>query len=81
MKSGRFIWITVILLLISNALCVNASEEELIIIPKKNLLTFSGKDLSVSDLCEAMSHHGFLGLDAEVVAAVASWIKGVVTPK
>lgn len=43
--------------------------------PKKELLTFVGGDLSVSDPCEAMSYHGFLGLDAEVVTAIASWIK------
>ncbi len=45
--------------------------------PKKELLTFNGGDLSVSDPCEAMSYHGFLGLDAEVVAAITSWIKAV----
>jgi len=49
--------------------------------PKKDLLTFTGGDLSVLDPCEEMSYHGFLGLDAEVVAAIASWIKGIVTPK
>ena len=43
--------------------------------PKKELLTFVGGDLSVSDPCEAMSYHGFLGLDVEVVVAIASWIK------
>lgn len=45
--------------------------------PKKELITFTGGDLSVSDPCEPMSHHGFLGLDAEVVNALASWIKAV----
>jgi pimeloyl-ACP methyl ester carboxylesterase len=43
--------------------------------PKKELLTFDGGDLSVLDPCEPMSCHGFLGLDGEVVAAIASWIK------
>ena len=43
--------------------------------PKKELLTFIGGDLSVSDPCEAMSYHGFLGLVVEVVVAIASWIK------
>jgi len=43
--------------------------------PKKELLTFEGGDLSVLDPCEPMSHHGFLGLDGEVVTAIASWIK------
>jgi pimeloyl-ACP methyl ester carboxylesterase len=49
--------------------------------PKKELLAFSGGDLSVSDPCEATSYHGFLGLDTEVVTAIASWIKAVVIPK
>jgi dienelactone hydrolase len=49
--------------------------------PKKELLAFSGGDLSVADPCEPRSYHGFMGLDAEVVTAVASWIKAVVTPK
>jgi hypothetical protein len=47
---------------------------------KKELLAFSGGDLSVTDPCEAMSYHGFLGLDAEVVTAIASWIKGTQGP-
>lgn len=43
-------------------------------VPKIDLLTFSGGD-STGDPCQGMSHHGFLGLDAEVVAAISSWIK------
>jgi predicted alpha/beta-hydrolase family hydrolase len=49
--------------------------------PKKDLLTFDGGDPPRSEPCEAMSYHGFLGLDAEVVAAIASWIKGASGPK
>lgn len=49
--------------------------------PQKDLLTFTGGDLSVSDPCEEMSYHGFLGLDAKVVSAIASWIKSIVPPK
>jgi hypothetical protein len=45
--------------------------------PKKELIPFTAGDLTVSDPCEPMSHHGFLGLDTEVVNAIASWIKGV----
>jgi pimeloyl-ACP methyl ester carboxylesterase len=45
--------------------------------PKKELIAFVGGDPSVLDPCEAMSYHGFLGLDSEVVAAIASWIKAV----
>ena len=43
----------------------------------KELLTFSGGNLSVSDPCGEVSSHGFLGLDAEVIAAITSWIKAV----
>jgi len=45
--------------------------------PKKELITFTGGDSSVSDPCEAVSFHGFLGLDAEVVTAITSWIRAV----
>ena len=45
--------------------------------PKKELLAFSGGDLSVSDPCGEKSFHGFLGLDAEVITAITSWIKTV----
>ncbi len=44
---------------------------------QKKLLTFTGGDHSILDPCEAMSYHGFLGLDAEGVAAIVSWIKTV----
>lgn len=43
--------------------------------PKKELLTFDGGETSVLDPCEPLSYHGFLGLDGEVVTAIASWIK------
>jgi predicted alpha/beta-hydrolase family hydrolase len=49
--------------------------------PKKELISFTDGDLSVLDPCEPMSYHGFMGLDTEVVTAIASWIKGTVTPK
>lgn len=48
--------------------------------PKIELLTFTGGN-SLSDPCKPMSHHGFLGLDAEVVAIIASWIKATPTAK
>lgn len=50
-------------------------------VPKCDLLTFEGGDLPRSDPCEALSYHGFLGLDAEVVAAISSWIKDVMCTK
>jgi len=49
--------------------------------PQKELITFTDGDLSVLDPCEPMSYHGFMGLDTEVVTAIASWIKGIVTIK
>jgi len=42
-------------------------------VAKKELLAFSGDDLPVS-------YHGFLGLDAELGNAIASWIKAAATP-
>jgi dienelactone hydrolase len=35
---------------------------------------FSGGLAAQSDVCEARAPHGFLGLDAEVVAAIAGWV-------
>lgn len=43
--------------------------------PKRELLTFEGGDRPRSDPCEAFSHHGSIGLDAQVVTAIARWIK------
>ena len=60
MKGRRFVLLILSMLLTWHAVCVNALEGEL---------------KTISDPCEAMSHHGFLGLDSEVVDAIASWIK------
>jgi hypothetical protein len=43
--------------------------------PRRELLTFQGGEPPKSGPCDAHSAHGFLGLDAEVVAAIAGWIK------
>ncbi len=43
--------------------------------PKVELLTFEGGDTPRSDPCEAMSYHGYLGLESAVVEAIAKWIK------
>lgn len=40
---------------------------------RKQLLTFKG-GVSRGDPCEAMAHHGFNGLEREVVAQIAAWI-------
>jgi pimeloyl-ACP methyl ester carboxylesterase len=42
---------------------------------RRALLTFSGGDPPRSEPCEAMSAHGYLGIEAEVVTAIADWIK------
>jgi pimeloyl-ACP methyl ester carboxylesterase len=47
---------------------------------KKELLTFDGGDPPRSDACEPLAAHGFFGLDAEVVAAIAKWIAGAIKP-
>ena len=47
---------------------------------KKELLTFDGGDPPRSDACEAFAAHGYVGLDREVVKAIADWITGVVNP-
>jgi pimeloyl-ACP methyl ester carboxylesterase len=42
--------------------------------PRKELLTFSGGDRPQSDPCEPLAPHGYFGLDAQVVEAIAAWI-------
>jgi len=43
--------------------------------PRKELLSFTG-GLDKGDPCEAMAHHGFNGLEGEVVRKTAAWILG-----
>jgi alpha/beta superfamily hydrolase len=47
--------------------------------PRHELLTFEGGDPPESAPCEARAAHGYLGLDAAVVKAIADWI--VATPR
>jgi pimeloyl-ACP methyl ester carboxylesterase len=42
--------------------------------PRRELLSFDGGDPPRSGPCDAFAAHGYLGLDAEVVAAIAKWI-------
>jgi len=42
-------------------------------VPRKQLLSFKGGDDS-GDPCEAFAHHGFNGLEREVVGQIAEWI-------
>ncbi len=44
--------------------------------PKVELLSFDGGAPPRSDPCEALSNHGFLGLEAAVVDAITAWIRG-----
>jgi pimeloyl-ACP methyl ester carboxylesterase len=43
--------------------------------PTKELLTVSGGSLR-GDPCEAMSQHGYLGIEDQVVPAIIAWIEG-----
>jgi pimeloyl-ACP methyl ester carboxylesterase len=44
--------------------------------PRKELIAVSGGDAPQSDPCEALSRHGYLGIEDEVVGDIARWIKG-----
>ena len=48
--------------------------------PRRELLTFDGGDSPQSGPCEPRAAHGFFGLDAEVVGAIASWVKAAPRP-
>jgi hypothetical protein len=43
--------------------------------PRKQLIAFQGGDPPITDACEALSRHGYLGIETQVVAAIAEWIK------
>ena len=42
--------------------------------PRKELLAFRGGK-NTGDPCQAQAYHGFNGIESEVVAAVAKWIR------
>jgi dienelactone hydrolase len=48
--------------------------EKLSSTPKKELMTFKGGQ-NRGDPCEALAYHGFNGLDKDVVAKIAEWIR------
>jgi dienelactone hydrolase len=48
--------------------------EKLSSTPKKELMTFKGGE-NRGDPCEAFAYHGFNGLEKEVVAKIAEWIR------
>ena len=47
----------------------------LIASPKVQIMHFEGGDPPRSGPCEAMSRHGYLGIERKVVKAIADWIK------
>jgi pimeloyl-ACP methyl ester carboxylesterase len=53
---------------------VGALREKLTGAPRTEVMMFSGGDPPRSDACEALSEHGFLGIEAQVVEAIAAWI-------
>lgn len=48
--------------------------------PRRELLTVSGGDPPQSGPCDARAAHGYFGLDAEVVTAIARWITAGARP-
>ncbi|MBM3298753.1 MAG: alpha/beta hydrolase, partial [Deltaproteobacteria bacterium] len=47
--------------------------DKLTSVPRKELLTFEG-GRSQGNPCEAMTYHGFNGIEEEVVTKIADWI-------
>ncbi len=43
--------------------------------PRKQLIVFEGGAPPISGPCDALSRHGYLGIEDNVVAAIADWIK------
>lgn len=44
--------------------------------PRKELIAVSGGSPPQSEPCEALSRHGYIGIEDEVVGKIAAWIKG-----
>jgi hypothetical protein len=44
--------------------------------PRKDLIAVSGGSPPQSDPCEALSRHGYIGIEDDVVGKIAAWIKG-----
>lgn len=44
--------------------------------PRRELISVSGGSPPRSDACDALSRHGYLGLEDEVVDDIARWIRG-----
>jgi hypothetical protein len=44
--------------------------------PRTELVAVGGGSTPLSDPCEALSRHGYIGIEDEVVGKIAAWIKG-----
>ena len=44
--------------------------------PRKALLMFEGGSVRNADPCEAFTHHGYMGIEPDVIAKIAAWIAG-----
>ncbi len=44
--------------------------------PRREVMRFSGGAPPRSQPCEALSQHGYLGIEADVVARIAAWMQG-----
>ena len=42
--------------------------------PRKQLIAVQGGDPPLSDPCEALSRHGYLGIEGQVVGTIADWM-------
>ncbi len=42
--------------------------------PRRELIAFAGGDPEESDPCKPLSHHGYLGIERQVVDAICDWI-------
>lgn len=54
---------------------VSALMVQLTNAPRRQLLAFTG-GISEGDPCEAFAHHGFNGIEADVVQQIAAWLLG-----
>jgi len=92
---GETVWMAKLDRIAVPALVVHHAHDECVVTPygetrsllkslsrasKKELLTFDGGEPARSAACEPLAAHGYLGLDDQVVKAIADWIKAVVNP-
>jgi pimeloyl-ACP methyl ester carboxylesterase len=59
---------------VTPAVDVGALQAKLAGAPRTEVMLFSGGNPPQSDACEALSEHGFFGIEAQVVEAIAGWV-------